>query len=131
MWAEQVLPLTQESTTGAAGEGGNDHHLPLGSTGPLTWLSSPGKAYLEKAREQEPLDGKDEKRQESLEPCPKLLRPLYLFHKHCVVLEPAHRAAESLNEMASIGQKLLFPPILPSEAQPRLVRVYWRAREPY
>lgn len=40
MWAEQVLPLTQESTTGAAGEGGKDHHLPLGSMGPLTWFSS-------------------------------------------------------------------------------------------
>ena len=67
----------------------------------------------------------------SPEPCPKLLRLLYLFHKHCVVREPAHRAAESLNEMISIGQKLLFPPILPSEAQPRLVRVYWRVPEPY
>ena len=36
----RVLPRTQEGTTGAAGEGGNDHHLFLGSMGPLELLGN-------------------------------------------------------------------------------------------
>ena len=72
------------------------------------------------------MDGKDQKRQESLRACPKFLRVPCIYFTDTVLSWRQPMGLLSLRtEMASIAQKLLFPPFLPSETQPRLVRVYW------